>query len=234
MPTNQQAMPTKINSNWPRLIRLENNHRANNKENFQLNLLTFLREQTKLRSESVAIEKAAWDKYGATVAVLVIDSVGFSRTTESHGIVHFLTQMVQVRDLMSTVIERSSAISSAFHADNCFVYFSDPDEALRVAKEIAQAVVESKIQLNDTEDYGVSMGIGFGRLLYSQTLEGYFGDEMNLASKLGEDTAERGDILLTGSAFVALKHNETNGEKDTFKECSVSVSGLTLKYYSLI
>ena len=43
--------------------------------------------------------------------------------------------------------------------------------------------------LSDSERMRVSIGIGYGDLLYSETLEGYFGEEMNYASKLGEDLA---------------------------------------------
>ena len=40
------------------------------------------------------------------------------------------------------------------------------------------------------------MGIGFGTLLSAGAEDGFFGDEMNIASKLGEDLASRDDIFL--------------------------------------
>ena len=58
-----------------------------------MKLLDFLLEQDGLGADAEKIERAAWDTFGAKVAVLNIDSVGFSRTTKSHGIVHFLTRM---------------------------------------------------------------------------------------------------------------------------------------------
>jgi hypothetical protein len=34
-----------------------------------------------------------WERYGETVAVLILDSSGFSRVTESHGIIHFASKL---------------------------------------------------------------------------------------------------------------------------------------------
>ncbi len=43
-------------------------------------------------------ENENWSRYGETVAILILDSSGFTRVTESHGIVHFLSQLMQLRD----------------------------------------------------------------------------------------------------------------------------------------
>ena len=43
-----------------------------------------------------------------------------------------------------------------------------------------------------------------GTLIYSSALEGYFGDEMNLASKLGEDLVRGKETLLTAPAYNEL------------------------------
>jgi adenylate cyclase len=40
-----------------------------------------------------------WERYGETVAVLILDSSGFSRVTESHGIIHFLSRLMLLRDI---------------------------------------------------------------------------------------------------------------------------------------
>ena len=36
---------------------------------------------------------------------MVVDSVGFSRTTRAHGIVHFLSKMAAAREIMTLVLE---------------------------------------------------------------------------------------------------------------------------------
>ena len=192
-------------------------------------LLEFLIEQDSLGINAAATEQIAWDKFGAKVAVLNIDSVGFSRTTKSHGIVHFLTRMAKARDCMSSVLREMDTISFGYHADNCIAYFDVPQKAVAAAIALQSAVLKSGITLNENEQYGLCAGIGFGDLLFSETLDGYFGDEMNLASRLGEDTAERDEILLTQNARNALEDDS----EWRFEARSLEASGVAVSYYAL-
>ena len=195
-----------------------------------MKLLDFLLEQDSLGTDVATIEEAAWQRFGAKVAVLNIDSVGFSRTTKSHGIVHFLTRMAQARERMSAVLNQVETISFGYHADNCIAYFKTPQQAVTAALALREAIAVSGLTLNDNEQYGLCAGIGFGELLYSQTLDGYFGDEMNLASRLGEDTAERDEILLTPCAYQEL----TTDPAWRFETRALEASGVHLTYYALL
>ena len=71
----------------------------------------------------------------------------------------------------------------------------------------------------------VAIGIGYGNILNIGN-EDIFGDEMNLACKLGEDIAEKGEILLTTAARAEL-----NGSNIATREGSISISGIALNYY---
>ena len=55
------------------------------------------------------------------------------------------------------------------------------------------------------------------------------GNEVNLASKLGEDIADLGDVLLTANAYAQVEKQEIKCE-----ERRVSVSGLELTYYAIL
>jgi hypothetical protein len=81
--------------------------------------------------------------------------------------------------------------------------------------------------LTADEPFQVCIGIGHASMLHSETLEGYFAKQMNFASKLGEDTANRGETLITQSAYAraSAKH------QDTFTIDRTHVSGLDLTYY---
>jgi class 3 adenylate cyclase len=54
-----------------------------------------------------------------------------------------------------------------------------------------------------------------------------WGSEVNLAAKLGEDVADRGEILLTAAARAELPR------EDSFAACSGEVSGIQLTYYAV-
>jgi len=192
-----------------------------------VNLLAYLKNA---RLNSIPIEeidRELKEIFGAIISPLVIDSVGFSRTTAQMGITHFVCQMAKARDIVETVLDATDVISFSFAADNCFAYFEHPDSSLQAALLIRKAVQGAKIPLLNDEIYGLSMGIGYGEMLFSGGSDGYYGDEMNLAAKLGEDTGERDDILLTENAKQAL----TNTHE--FIPQLVTVSGLTIPYYKL-
>ena len=73
------------------------------------------------------------------------------------------------------------------------------------------------------EEVGISVGIGFGDLLLVGADDAW-GDEMNLASKLGEDLAECGETLLTRSAHDRL----TGADGVRLEERTYSVSGIAV------
>ncbi len=168
-----------------------------------------------------------WSLYGQTVSVLVLDSSGFSRTSAAQGIIHSLSILMLMRKVVQPVIDAEQPILLKFEADNVFAVFSHPEAALRAAERVHAAVRDNELMLNDQERFQVCVGIGYGRLLYSETLEGYFGEEMNLASKLGEDTAEGGEILLTRSAYAAV----ADSLKEGFEPRLLQTSGIEAEYF---
>lgn len=168
-----------------------------------------------------------WERYGETVAVLILDSSGFSRVSESHGILHFLSRLVRMRDGTKSIFESHNCRKLHFEADNVFATFDHPDEAIACARNVHRAVYDAQVMLTEEERFRVCIGIGYGKMLYSETLEGYFSEEMNFASKLGEDTADPDQTLITESAFSAASADLT---KD-FVSQAVSVSGVDLNYY---
>jgi class 3 adenylate cyclase len=152
-------------------------------------------------------EAEIWERYGSTVAAMVIDSSGFSRVTEQHGIVHFLSQLMLMRSTIRNICDGYRCHAFRFEADNVYAIFDQPNDAVHAARRVHEVIHEKEIMLTPLEPFRVCIGIGFGKMLYSETLEGYFGEEMNLASKLGEDTAIPGETLITQSVF-----QNTDGE----------------------
>ncbi len=168
-----------------------------------------------------------WSRYGETVATLVMDSSGFSRVSQSHGIVHFLAVLMRLREITQPLFEAHGGRRVKFHADNAFACFTTVDEAIRASLTLHQTIREASLMLTEEEPFQVCIGIGYGHMLYSETLEGYFADEMNLASKLGEDTAAGGETLLTCNAF----ENASEAMRAGFAPADCEVSGLNLDYY---
>ncbi len=169
-----------------------------------------------------------WSRFGETTAVLVLDSTGFTRTTKTRGIAYFLTVISQLRQVGREQFERHGATSRRAEADNLFATFASVDAAIAAAFAIHTELAAHPVELTDDESLGACVGIGFGRLLRSQH-EGMYGDEMNLASKLGEDTAEGGETLLTHGAFA----NVADPKQLTIAHRTITISGVTVPYVAI-
>ena len=92
-----------------------------------MKFLEYLRQQHDANLPIDVFEQEAWDLYGAKISPLVIDSVGFSRTTSQMGITHFVYQMAKAQEIMEAVLNETDVIDFSFKADNCFAHFKHPD-----------------------------------------------------------------------------------------------------------
>jgi len=110
-------------------------------------------------------------------------------------------------------------------ADNLFCLFDTVADAVKASQEIITRLNAVNVVLPADRQLYVAFGIGYGKILNVGN-EDIFGDEMNLACKLGEDIAERGEILLTPAAMAEL-----NGSGIAMREGAISISGIHLNYY---
>ncbi len=177
--------------------------------------------------EPVSQHRELWQRYGETVAVLVLDSSGFSRVTESHGIIHFLSRLMLLREVTEPLFNTHGARQLRFEADNAFAVFDNVDDAITAALALHEKIYSSRLMLTEEERFSVSIGIGYGEMLFSETLEGYFSKEMNFASKLSEDLGEGDETLITNSAWQHAERSLV----DAFTPAETAISGVSLKHY---
>jgi len=175
--------------------------------------------------ESLAdIDEEIWRRFGRTCAVLVLDMCGFSRLTMRYGITHFLAMIRRLQTIVRPVIAAGGGHVVKTEADNVFATFDDVPDAVRAARTIQANLDAANIFLPEDWDLHAGIGIGYGPLLL---IGGHdlFGSEMNLASKLGEDIAGQGEILLSAEARARVP-DETD-----LTEIPMQVSGLTLRAF---
>ena len=190
-------------------------------------LFDYLRELLSRNIHPLERQDDIWQRFGRTVSVMMLDCSGFSRTTQQHGIVHFLTQLMQMREIIGGVCNKSDCHALRFEADNVYAAFDHPDEAIKTAFNIHEAIKYEQLMLDHWEPFRVCIGIGYGELLWSETLEGYFGEEINLASKLGEDMAAGGETLISENAYRHASPRLVAG----FLKSNLSISGIEATYY---
>lgn len=166
-------------------------------------------------------------KFEQERSIFVLDMSGFSRTVQRYGLIHYLAMIHRMQRVVAPVIEKMGGYVVKFEADNCFAAFPDPDKALGAALQIKHDLDVVNLVTEDSSDVHISIGIGFGPILLF--CDDMFGNEMNLASKLGEDLAERDEIFLTEAARDALK---SSAQK--FETIPLTISGVDLKAFKVL
>jgi len=175
--------------------------------------------------ESLAeIDAEIWRRFGRTRAVLVLDMCGFSRLTMRYGITHFLAMIRRLQTIVRPVISDGGGHVVKTEADNVFATFDDVPQALATARAIQRSLDAANTFLPEDWDLHAAIGIGYGPLLLIGDHD-LFGSEMNVASKLGEDVATRGEILLSEAARARVE-----AESDA-TEIPVQLSGLVIKAF---
>jgi class 3 adenylate cyclase len=198
------------------------------KRNSKAHLERLLQQMLDRPQDEAELSRELEEQFAETRAVLVLDMSGFSRTTQLRGIVAFLLMIHRMRQIVTPVIEDHGGLVIKAEADNLLCLLESVEDAVQAARAlIARLDGDNKLCAEGRQIY-VSVGIGWGRILNVDE-EDLFGDEVNLASKLGEDLAQRSEVLLTpaAQAQAAAAGIET-------REGSASISGLPLVYHRLI
>lgn len=155
-------------------------------------------------------------------AVLILDMAGFSLSVQRHGIIHHLAKIHRMCTLVAGEVGRARGSVVKFEADNAFATFGTVQAAVKAAIAINRRVVTTNQATPEADHIQVAIGIGYGPILLA--CDDFYGDEVNLASKLGEDIADHGEVLLTAAARKALR-----GGKHRFKPFSLTISGVHLQ-----
>lgn len=165
--------------------------------------------------------------FGQVKAVLVLDMSGFSRTTQQYGIISFLLMIHQMQLICRPSVEQNGGVVIKTDADNLFCLFDKVTDAVMASREIIARLKTVNMVLPVNRHLYVAFGIGYGKILNIAN-EDIFGDEVNLACKLGEDIASQGEVLLTSAAKAELGES-----KIAAREGAISISGISLTYYSV-
>ena len=198
----------------------------NSAKQFQELLLKYSQaEDLELRQK---IESELWDEYGTESAVFVLDMSGFSLLTRKYGIVHYLSMVKRMQLTTEPIIKSFDGHVIKYEADNCFALFPTPLSAVNAAVAMQHAFHASNMMTSDDLDIYVSCGIDYGRILVVEEKD-CFGDAVNRASKLGEDVAAAGDVLITKEAIDKIPADA----EIKSKSMSLSISGINITAFAI-
>ena len=188
---------------------------------FQELLLNF--SQTEEVDERKKIEGDLWSVYGAEYAVFVLDMSGFSLLTRKYGIVHYLSMVRRMQMTTKPIARAYGGRMLKYEADNCFAVFPDTLSAINAAIAMQHAFSVANLFTSDDLDIHIACGIDYGKLLIIGN-EDCFGDPVNRASKMGEDVAAAGEILVTKEAMEMIP-----AEAGIIaREINISISGVSI------
>ena len=175
-----------------------------------------------------SIEDELWQKFGEEHAIFVLDMSGFSLLTRKYGIVHYLSMVKRMQLTTEPIIESFDGTVIKYEADNCFALFATPLSAINAAVAMQHAFQASNMLTSDDLDIYISCGIDYGRILVVDNKD-CFGDAVNRASKLGEDVASAGEVLVTAEAMRMLpSDNEIKARK-----MAISISGINIQAHAI-
>ena len=185
-------------------------------------LAKFLRERRVPNADRAVIDAAIWARFGRMQAIMFTDLVGFSRTVEAFGILHFLQLIQESEALFMPLIEQHGGTCLKREGDSLLAVFDAPVSALAAARAMVAATEALNPHRSAEETIEVCIGLGFGQVLRVDDDE-VWGAEVNAASKLGEEMARGGEVLVTESFRLAvpdetfMEHGVLFGTRPAFR-----------------
>jgi class 3 adenylate cyclase len=145
-------------------------------------------------------------KYLYRRAILTLDLTGFTVAAMNGRPLDSLLRILDAQKVCVPVFhEHGAALVRAF-ADDLVALFEDPGQALDAAFEIHRRIHSFNHSGHAAEKPPLAcIGVGYGDV-YAIGPNLAMGDEMNRASKLGEDTARGNETLVTSNVYFALRH----------------------------
>jgi class 3 adenylate cyclase len=153
-----------------------------------------------------AVSQDALDrKYLHRKAILMLDFTGFTVQAMHGQQVQALLRILDAQRVCVPVLHEHEATLVRAFADDLVGLFDDPGQALDAALEIHRRVGIFNHSPHAAEKPALAcVGIGYGEV-YAIGPNLAMGDEMNRASKLGEDIARGNETLVTSNVYFALR-----------------------------
>lgn len=147
-------------------------------------------------------------KYSRERSILSIDMTGFTESAVKLGEMQSLTRILDAQRVAIPVLQEAGAELIRCFADDIVSVFTEPGTAIDAALEIHRRVrLFNASSLASEHPTVCCAGVGYGQVLAIGPNLAQ-GDEMNRASKLGEDIARGNETLITERVHAAVAARE--------------------------
>jgi len=182
--------------------------RLENLKGSEARLWNLIEERSRPGADVAAIDRRIWDLFGEEWSIMFTDLSGFSRRVNEFGILHFLQVIHEHHKLLLPIVDDFDGLLIKSEGDSFLLLFRRPERALACALEMQAACKRYNVDRKPEEQILLCIGLGYGRVLRIGDSD-VWGREVNLASKLGEDTARANEILVTQAVKDALPASDT-------------------------
>jgi adenylate cyclase len=166
-------------------------------------LLALLEKRRRMpRGRRKALDRSSSRRFFRKRAVVFTDMADFTVRAAHDGILHFLMIFRRAVLGLGPVVARARGEIVKVEADSLLLRFDDVASACRGIAAMQRALERMNRGRPANERIRFSYGVGYGDVLDLE--DDVFGLEVNLASKLGEDLARPGEVLLTPAAAATL------------------------------
>ena len=171
-------------------------------------------------------EEGFRQKYEITAAILILDMTGFTEAAMKGEMASFM-RILRVQKVCVPVLWQHGANHVRSFADDLYATYPDAGRALDAALEVHRRIrTFNASTLAGDNPAECCIGLGYGKVLRIGK-DFAMGDEMNRASKLGEDTANGYETLITEQFY-----GQVSGRDDcAFERCGGAEFGFP--YYSV-
>ena len=148
------------------------------------------------------------EKYYRERAILSMDMTGYTLSTMRHGELQSLLNILDAQRVVIPVLQEFGAELIRCFADDIVALFLEPNAAVDAAFEVHRRIrLFNASPLASQDPTQCCAGIGFGRA-FAIGPNLAQGDEMNRASKLGENIARASETLITERAYAAIVNRD--------------------------
>ncbi len=146
-------------------------------------------------------EAAFIEKYHYISAILILDLTGFTEAVIKWGALAGFLRILDAQGVCVPALRAFNPSHVRAFADDLYATYDDANHALDAALEIHRRIRRFNDSPQASEHPAACcIGLGFGEVLRIGP-DHAMGDEMNRASKLGEDTADGYETLITERFF---------------------------------
>ncbi len=175
---------------------------------------------------AAALDRRIEKECGSELTVVSCDSAGFSKKTHEHGIIEFMDNMTKCHDALQKIVARHGGITLSDKADNLMLIFDEPVRAVKCSIEMHRWLKHRNRTLPEHKKYNMCIGVHHGSLL--RFADDAYGPAVNVAFKLGEDIAGKGELIVSGRVNEMIK-----GRFRTDYSKHATIGGVTLDVYKV-